>query len=126
MSALVEVLEIAFAEARAAIGTLREWGANDRAAAVEKAIEFLQHRVHELMSEPLALDTAAEESGYSPDHLGRLVREGTLPNAGEPYAPRIRRRDLPRRPGHGNTLADATGSGAPSRTEMARSVVAST
>lgn len=47
----------------------------------------------------LTLTEAAELSGYSPDHLGRLVRQGTIPNAGRPGAPRIRRRDLPIRPG---------------------------
>ncbi len=46
---------------------------------------------------PLTLHEAAQESGYSGDHLGRLVRAGRIPNAGRPYAPRIRRRDLPRR-----------------------------
>lgn len=46
----------------------------------------------------LTLAEAAAESGYSPDHLGRLVREGKIPNAGRPGAPRIARRDLPERP----------------------------
>ena len=47
----------------------------------------------------LTLVEAAVECGYSPDHLGRLVRDGAIPNAGRPKAPRIRRRDLPRKPG---------------------------
>ncbi len=34
---------------------------------------------------------------YSADHLGRLVREGKLPNAGREGAPRIRLQDLPRK-----------------------------
>ena len=45
----------------------------------------------------LNLREAAEESGYSADHLGRLVREGKVPNAGRPNAPKIRRADLPRK-----------------------------
>jgi hypothetical protein len=45
----------------------------------------------------LTLRDAARESGYSVDHLARLVREGTIPNAGRPRAPRIRRKDLPRK-----------------------------
>jgi hypothetical protein len=44
----------------------------------------------------LNLQHASQESGYSADHLGRLVRDGTIPNAGRPYAPKIRRKDLPR------------------------------
>ena len=47
----------------------------------------------------LTLVEAAAESGFSADHLGRLVRDGTIPNAGRPKAPRIRRRDLLRKPG---------------------------
>ncbi len=45
----------------------------------------------------LHLRDAARESGYSADHLGRLVREGKIPNVGRPHAPRIRRGDLPRK-----------------------------
>ena len=40
---------------------------------------------------------AARESGYSADHLGRLVRDGRIPNAGRPGAPRIARSHLPRK-----------------------------
>ena len=45
----------------------------------------------------LTLTEAAHESGYSAGHLGRLVRNGTIPNAGRPNAPKIRRADLPRK-----------------------------
>ena len=48
---------------------------------------------------PLSLTEAARESGFSADHLGRLVRAGHLRNAGRKGAPRIRRCDLPRRTG---------------------------
>ena len=48
-------------------------------------------------AETLSLTHAARESGYSAGHLGRLVRDGTIPNAGRPHAPRIRRADLPRK-----------------------------
>jgi hypothetical protein len=47
---------------------------------------------------PLTLSEAAAESGYSVDHLSRLLRSNRLPNAGRRYSPRIRRGDLPRRP----------------------------
>ena len=45
----------------------------------------------------LTLTEAAQESGYSAGHLGRLVRDGTIPNVGRPNAPKIRRADLPRK-----------------------------
>ena len=44
------------------------------------------------------LTEAAQLSGYSADHLGRLVREGKIPNAGRLGAPRIACGDLPRKP----------------------------
>ena len=74
----------------------------------------------------LTLSEAAKESGYSQDHLARLVREGTIPNAGRRHAPRIRRKDLPRKasalPGRRplHHLAGATPE------QIARSVVTST
>ncbi len=74
----------------------------------------------------LTLTEAASESGYSQDHLARLVRDGTIPNAGRPRAPRIRRKDLPRKasslPGRRPSLhlAGATPE------QIARSVVNST
>ncbi len=46
--------------------------------------------------ELLDLQEAARESGYSSDHLGRLVRDGKIPNSGRRNA--IKRSDLPRRP----------------------------
>jgi hypothetical protein len=45
----------------------------------------------------LRLSEAAAESRYSASHLARLVRDGKIPNAGRPHAPRIRRTDLPRK-----------------------------
>ena len=75
-------------------------------------------------NEALNLHDASNESGYSPDHLGRLVRDGTLPNAGDSYAPRILRRDLPRKPGYGvgTAIHPAT---VVSRSQIVRSVVES-
>jgi hypothetical protein len=52
-------------------------------------------------TEELTLTAASALSGYSSDHLSRLIRDGTLPNAGRKGAPRIRRADLPIRPGAG-------------------------
>lgn len=51
--------------------------------------------------ELLDVQQAAEESGYHPDHLARLVRQGKIPDRRPPgHRGRIliRRGDLPRRP----------------------------
>jgi len=56
--------------------------------------------------ELLTLEEARASSGYSVDHLARLVRQGTIPDLrlpgrrGRIY---IRRRDLPVRPGRPHT-----------------------
>ena len=55
----------------------------------------LEDAVREDEDETLNLQEAARESGYTRDHLGRLVRERKTPNAGRPNSPRIRREDLP-------------------------------
>lgn len=45
----------------------------------------------------LTLDEAAKRSGYSVEHLGRLIRQGVVSNAGRKGAPRIYARDIPAR-----------------------------
>jgi hypothetical protein len=61
-------------------------------------------------SELLTLDEAARESGYSKDHLALLRSQGRIPNAGKKGAPRIARRDLPRKP---KTAPPRTSTGGP-------------
>ena len=46
----------------------------------------------------VSLNEAARRSGYSAEHIGRLVRLGTLQNYGRKHAPRVRLADLPLRP----------------------------
>ena len=48
----------------------------------------------------LTLPDAARLSGYSIQHLARLIRTRRIENAGRQGAPRIRRHDLPIKPGH--------------------------
>ncbi len=59
------------------------------------------------------------------DHLGRLVRDGTIPNAGEPYAPRIRRCDLPRKPGFDAPAVDKETIRVGLKEQIARSIAES-
>ena len=52
--------------------------------------------------EELTITEAARESGYSPEQLRKLVRNGEIPDLRPPGSQgpiRIRRCDLPRRPG---------------------------
>jgi len=75
---------------------LREWGASEQVArAWEKAAAEVEQVLRRWDRATLTLTEAAQESGYSADHLGQLVRDGEIPNAGRPGAPRIRRADLP-------------------------------
>ncbi len=79
---------------------LREWAAAEEAArAWESAARELQLALEDESGELLNLQQASAASGYSPEHLGRLVRQGRIPNAGRLNAPRIRIGDLPRKPG---------------------------
>lgn len=109
---------------------LRRRGAVDQAQTLESVADDFEARVGEWWEEPLGLQEAAEESGYSPDRLGALIREGTVPNAGQKHSPAIRRCDLPRKPGHRSGRSEELLSGRPrpidSPLQMARSVVNST
>lgn len=69
--------------------------------------------------EVLSLAAASLESGYSRDHIARLIRQGAIPNAGRPNAPSVRRRDLPRKAA---SLQSQQENGI-SRAQIARSVV---
>lgn len=68
------------------------------ATAFSRAAEELERVLQLEAEEVLTLAVAATESGYTTDHLSRLIREGKIPNAGRPHAPRIRRSDLSRKP----------------------------
>lgn len=105
---------------RARAAQLRQWAAADSAArALELAADELEDALRSEADAVLTLEQAADESGYSADHLGRLIRSGEIPNAGRPHAPRIRRGELPRKAG---TLRSAPVLGI-SRAHIARSVV---
>lgn len=69
----------------------------DGAALLDDVLADFAALTTAVADELLNLQQAARESGYSVDHLGRLVREGRISNAGRPNSPRVRRRDLPRK-----------------------------
>lgn len=95
------------------------------AALLDEVLRDFEAVMRDYWDEPLNLTQAAAESGYSADYLGRLVKDGSIPNAGRPNAPRIQRANLPRKAG---SLRPAPGSGhlAPaSPGQIARAVVTS-
>ena len=76
--------------------TLRRYGGETPAVALDRCTADLEATLRERDETTLSLVEAAKESRYSADHLGRLVRDGKIPNAGRPGAPKIARRHLPR------------------------------
>lgn len=70
----------------------------DGAALCDEILRDYDRALTAYWDQPLNLQQAAAESGYSAGHIGLQVRAGTIPNSGEPNAPRIRRGDLPRKP----------------------------
>ena len=93
---------------------------------ISELIAELETLFREEESETLTLEQAADNSGYSVDHLARSLRSGAIPNAGRKGQPRVRRGDLPRKPAalrnemHEPILAVNT------RRQIAQSVVTST
>lgn len=92
------------AEIRAKAGELRDtFGDEPRARALEWAASQFEDALRLSDEERLTLAQASARSGYSEDHLARLVREGRIPNAGRRGSPRIRSGDLPVRPASQHT-----------------------
>lgn len=72
----------------------------EAAALIDAILSELRAAFAEYENTVLTLDAAAARSGYSRDHLARLIRSGVLPNSGRPGAPRLRLRDIPARSQH--------------------------
>ncbi|MDQ3605086.1 MAG: hypothetical protein M3418_02695, partial [Gemmatimonadota bacterium] len=68
----------------------------------------LERALEGTADELLSLKRAAAESGYTVDHIGRILRHQPTLNKGRKHAPRIRRGDLPKkRTASGTGLASA-------------------
>ncbi len=71
------------------------------ACALAVTLEWCARQLEEALREQddrlLNLKEAAQLSGYTADHLGRMVRDGEIPNAGRSNAPKIQPRDLPKK-----------------------------
>lgn len=95
-------IEQVTAKLRAKAQELREVFASEAAArALEWAAQEIEHATSALGEQLLSLQEASERSGYSEDHLARLVRLGRIPDLrakGSKGRIRIRVADLPTRP----------------------------
>lgn len=80
----------------------RRLGAVAQAHTLEYCAAELREVLRATNGEMLSLRQAAEESGYSTEHLGRMIREGKIPNCGRKARPLVRRSDLPVKPGYTN------------------------
>jgi hypothetical protein len=103
---------------------LRTWASDERSAHVLDLVALeLENAMARDGEAPLTLSQAALVSGYTTDHLRRLIRTGQLPNVGRRNAPRVRRGTLPLKAGHSvldQTAHEVQDGG---RMRIARSVV---
>ena len=112
-------------------GTIRQYGGEAPALALEACAAELEAALRRKARTMLTLTEAARATGYSASHLGRLVRAGTIPNAGRPGAPRIALGDLPRKargaagpaPRPGPDLAGDASPPQVSNAEIVRSII---
>jgi hypothetical protein len=74
---------------------LQSEGCNEVAAARERCATELENCLNAQTGEPLSISSAAKESGYTEEHVRRLLRENPDMNAGRKGKPLIRRGDLP-------------------------------
>ena len=82
------------------------FGDEPRARTLEWAAGKVEQALRDESDQLLRLPDAAELSGYHPDSLARMVREGQIPDLRPPKSKgmiRIRRGDLPIKPGRPHT-----------------------
>ena len=78
---------------------LRRRGAEPLATLLESCAADLREFGEQWCLEQLTVTQAAKESGYSKDTISRFIKDGLVENVGRKGAPRVRRCDLPSKPG---------------------------
>jgi len=86
---------------------LRRNGHEHSADQLEERATELENAWRATAFEPLTIEQAAKESGYSESRLYSLVEKGAVENAGKRGAPCIRRADLPAKTGRARQLEAA-------------------
>ena len=79
----------------------RRYGEERLAIACETHADELEAAAAATRIEAVSLEEAAEVGGYSYSHLQCLVARGEIENIGQKGSPRIRRCDVPIKPGYG-------------------------
>ncbi len=87
------------ASCRADAERLRRRGCDGPARLLESCADDLDRVLSTGQDETLTLARAAQESGYTAAHLRYLIGRGTLRDRAETGPARVRRGDLPRKPG---------------------------
>lgn len=82
---------------RETAATLRSEGYTQGADMTERRATELEDCLTALDAETLSVSQAASESGYSAEHVRRMLSENPTLNAGRKGKPLIRRSDLPRK-----------------------------
>lgn len=110
------------ADWRSEAETFRAYDADRLAAACDRHADQLEAAHRAYLNEPLPLGAAHRESGYSVDHLRRLVGD-KIPDAGDGDTIMIRRGDLPLKPGQPRSGGRSPNGTAGSRSRVARTVL---
>lgn len=104
-----DLVRSCLAEIRAKADELRRAFADEsRARAMEWAAERVEEALQSAQSQLLSLAEAARRSGYSEEHLARLVRTGRIPDRRRPGSRGriyIAASDLPTRPRREHTAS---------------------
>jgi hypothetical protein len=80
-------------------GFYEQMGATVNAAALTRTIVADLREIRRRTEEAtVSLTAAALATGYSADHLARLVKTGKLTNHGRKHAPRVKVSECPRKP----------------------------
>ena len=77
---------------------LAQYGSSQQADLLRNCSRQLFETISSENDVLLTLAVAASITGYSPDHLGKLVRQGTVKNYGRKHSPKLRLADLPKKP----------------------------
>jgi hypothetical protein len=80
-----------------AANNFRTYGAAEYAAMMDQVLADFEHALRDDGEVFLNLTQAARVTGYTPNHLGRLIADKQLKNYGRAGAPRVRLAELPKK-----------------------------